>query len=399
MLPKPFAAAKPVLEQIEKHNYRAYFVGGCVRDLLLDRALGDIDIATSAPPETIQKIFPKVIPVGIEHGTVIVRHEGESYEVTTFRLDGDYSDKRHPDTVQFINEIDKDLERRDFTINALAMDLDGDIIDLFGGRADIEKKVIQTVGDGYKRFTEDALRIIRALRFTSQLGFTIHPKTLEDMRALRGEIESLAVERITNEFTKLFAGVHVNRAIEYLKELKIGNYLPVFHKHTDLMDAIPSTLLPLCSFGEVISLFHLIKPEVSIEVWVRQWKVSNKIKMEAQQLLRAYERYHKNGLDLMLVYQLDPGYYDGFVRLVNVMHPKSLTTDEMASVAGKLEIRSRTELAINGHDLIEMYPERKKGPWLHRLIQQIEAEVAAGNVKNNLKDIKDWIKWNPHAID
>src|SRR4051812_28250902 len=110
MLPAAFLMAKPVLEHIEKHNHRAYFVGGCVRDFLLNRPLGDIDIATSASPEYLQQIFPKVIPVGIEHGTVIVRHGKESYEVTTFRIDGDYSDKRHPDTVQFIDKIDKDLE-------------------------------------------------------------------------------------------------------------------------------------------------------------------------------------------------------------------------------------------------------------------------------------------------
>ena len=131
MLPEAFLQAIPVLEHIEKHQHKAYFVGGCVRDYLLKRPIGDIDIATSASPSFIQKIFPKVIPVGIEHGTVIVRHNHESFEVTTFRIDGDYTDKRHPDSVVFIDNIDKDLERRDFTINALAMDLNGNMIDLF----------------------------------------------------------------------------------------------------------------------------------------------------------------------------------------------------------------------------------------------------------------------------
>lgn len=130
MLTERFIKAKPILEKLEKHRFEAYFVGGCVRDLLLNRSIKDIDIATSATPEEVQKLFPKVIPVGIEHGTVIVRHEHESYEVTTFRLDGDYSDSRHPDSVEFIKKIDKDLERRDFTINALAMDKTGEIIDL-----------------------------------------------------------------------------------------------------------------------------------------------------------------------------------------------------------------------------------------------------------------------------
>src|SRR5699024_9403305 len=133
MLKQSFNDGKKVIKEIEKHHHKAYFVGGCVRDFLLNRSIGDIDIATSALPDQIQQIFPQVIPVGIEHGTVIVRYNHVSYEVTTFRLDGKYTDQRRPDSVQFIDRINEDLERRDFTINALAMDLNGNITDLFDG--------------------------------------------------------------------------------------------------------------------------------------------------------------------------------------------------------------------------------------------------------------------------
>src|SRR5699024_609682 len=143
-----FIDGKKVIIEIENNGHSAYFVGGCVRDLLLNRPIGDIDIATSALPEQIQAIFPQVIPVGIEHGTVIVRYNHVSYEVTTFRLDGEYSDQRHPDSVQFIDRIDEDLERRDFTINALAMDKKGKIIDLFAGKKDLARRMIRTVGNG-----------------------------------------------------------------------------------------------------------------------------------------------------------------------------------------------------------------------------------------------------------
>src|SRR5699024_6912806 len=130
MLTKSFMAGIEIIEILESHQHQAFFVGGCVRDLLLERPIGDIDIATSASPDKVQQIFNKVIPVGLEHGTVIVRHDHQSFEVTTFRVDGKYTDQRHPDEVEFINTIDKDLERRDFTINALAMDKEGKIVDL-----------------------------------------------------------------------------------------------------------------------------------------------------------------------------------------------------------------------------------------------------------------------------
>src|SRR5699024_3914466 len=154
------------------------------------RPIGDIDIATSALPEQIQAIFPQVIPVGIEHGTVIVRYNHVSYEVTTFRLDGEYSDQRHPDSVQFIDRIDEDLERRDFTINALAMNKKGQIIDLFAGKKDLARKMIRTVGNGYDRFNEDPLRIIRAFRFSSQLGFSIEKETLKAIHQVKDQIET-----------------------------------------------------------------------------------------------------------------------------------------------------------------------------------------------------------------
>src|SRR5690625_1102682 len=134
MLTKSFLAGIEIIEKLESHHHQAFFVGGCVRDLLLDRPIGDIDIATSASPEKVQQIFNKVIPVDIEHGTVIVRHDHLSFEGSNLRVDGKYTDQRHPDEVEFINTIDKDLERRDFTINALAMDKEGKIVDLFDGK-------------------------------------------------------------------------------------------------------------------------------------------------------------------------------------------------------------------------------------------------------------------------
>src|SRR5699024_6516541 len=199
----------------------------------------DIDITTSATPAEVQQLFSKVIPVGIEHGTVLVRHHLESYEVTTFRVDGDYSDNRRPDAVEFIRDIEQDLQRRDFTINALAMDKHGNMTDLFNGQQDIERKSIQTVGDGMQRFKEDALRIIRALRFSSQLGFQIESSTLKNMNECKKDIEHLSVERITNEMEKFFSGEYIQNGLDYLSQTEIYLNLPVFKDEPSLFGKLP----------------------------------------------------------------------------------------------------------------------------------------------------------------
>jgi len=399
MLSEPFEKARPILEKLEKHNHQAFFVGGCVRDLLLKRPIGDIDITTSAPPTLVQQLFEKVIPVGLEHGTVIVIHKEEPYEVTTFRLDGTYSDQRHPDTVTFVNQIDKDLERRDFTINALAMDLSANIIDLFGGRRDLELKLIKTVGNGYERFKEDSLRIIRALRFSSQLGFKIDYQTLIHMKEVSDDISSLAVERITKEFGKLFAGEYPQVGLKYLKETEVYKYLPIFKENADLIFKIPSTIRSMATFGEVMALFHLIYPSISVNQWAKNYKCSNEMKNEANAIVKAYSHYTNKGMDEWLVYKLDEKYYKGFTNILSILHPDESHQNKMEDIHQKLPIQSRSELCINGKDLIEWFPTISKGPWIEETIVKIEKETVYGNIINSKNEVKDWIKLNPSEVD
>jgi tRNA nucleotidyltransferase (CCA-adding enzyme) len=174
---QPFAKALYIIKQLKAHGHEAYFVGGAVRDFLLRRPIGDVDIATSALPEEVMRIFPKTIGVGVEHGTVMVLHEGTPYEVTTFRTEGKYEDYRRPESVTFVRSLHEDLKRRDFTMNAIAMNEHGQMIDPFAGQEAIKRKMIQTVGDAKARFSEDALRMMRALRFVSQLGFYLSEET------------------------------------------------------------------------------------------------------------------------------------------------------------------------------------------------------------------------------
>lgn len=196
-----------ILSRLEAAGHSAYAVGGCVRDLLRGGEPHDVDIATSARPEEVMALFaPRAIPTGLQHGTVTVRENHQSFEVTTFRADGPYSDGRRPDSVAFSDNLHEDLRRRDFTVNAMAMDLRGDLHDPYGGREDLERKVIRCVGDAEKRFGEDALRIMRALRFASTLGFTIEGDTARAMTACAPRLQMIAAERIHEEMTKLLCG-------------------------------------------------------------------------------------------------------------------------------------------------------------------------------------------------
>ncbi len=198
----PPAAAK-ILQTLHEAGYEAYIVGGCVRDSLLGRSPEDWDITTSASPQQVKKLFRRTIDTGIQHGTVTVMEHGVGYEVTTYRIDGEYEDGRHPKQVSFTSLLSEDLRRRDFTINAMAYSQEEGIIDLFHGMEDLQQGVIRAVGDPAERFTEDALRIMRAVRFAAQLQYDIEPRTREALAAIAPNLKKISAERIQTELTKL----------------------------------------------------------------------------------------------------------------------------------------------------------------------------------------------------
>lgn len=197
-----------IIDELMRHGYEAYAVGGCVRDTLLGRTPGDWDITTSAAPEEVKRIFKRTIDTGIEHGTVTVMLEKCGYEVTTYRIDGEYEDGRHPKSVEFTTKLAEDLKRRDFTINAMAYNDQTGLVDLFDGMGDLERGIIRCVGEAEERFTEDALRMLRAVRFAAQLGFSIESKTMEAIRALAFGLSKISRERIQAELTKLLISPH-----------------------------------------------------------------------------------------------------------------------------------------------------------------------------------------------
>ena len=194
---------KAILHTLQEAGYEAYAVGGCIRDSLLGRRPDDWDITTSAKPQETKALFGKTIDTGIQHGTVTVMRHGRGYEVTTYRVDGEYEDGRHPKEVTFTASLKEDLRRRDFTVNAMAYNEKDGLVDLFGGRQDLEQKIIRCVGEANERFEEDALRIMRAVRFSAQLGFSIEERTKEAIRGHAGRLRQVSAERIQVELTKL----------------------------------------------------------------------------------------------------------------------------------------------------------------------------------------------------
>lgn len=204
-----------ILAGLAAGGYTAYIVGGCVRDALLGRTPHDWDICTSARPQQVASCFPelRVVPTGIRHGTVTVLRAGAAYEVTTYRVDGPYSDGRRPDTVRFVDQLPQDLARRDFTINAMAADPDGRVVDLYGGRSDLAAGLVRCVGNPDTRFAEDALRMLRAARFASQCGFAVEEQTAQSIHHNRALLSQVAAERIRAELERLLLGTGVERAL------------------------------------------------------------------------------------------------------------------------------------------------------------------------------------------
>lgn len=203
----PPGAAK-ILRVLEDHGYEAYVVGGCVRDSLLGRDPHDWDITTSALPMQVKALFRRTIDTGLKHGTVTILEGGEPFEVTTYRVDGEYLDGRHPSEVTFTASLKEDLQRRDFTINAMAYSEKKGLQDFFGGYPDLEKGLIRAVGDPMKRFGEDALRIMRAVRFAAQLGYEIEEETVQAMKVLAPTLSKISAERIAAELEKLLVSPH-----------------------------------------------------------------------------------------------------------------------------------------------------------------------------------------------
>ena len=335
-----------ILRRLNEHGYEAYAVGGCVRDQLLGRTPDDWDLTTSARPEQVMELFaPHCIPTGLQHGTVTVRQDHRSFEVTTFRTDGVYSDHRHPDEVHFSDRLEEDLKRRDFTVGAMAMDAQGRIVDLFGGREDLKNGVIRCVGEADRRFDEDALRIMRALRFMSVLGFSIAPDTADAIRRGREKLRHIAVERICVEMTKLLCGADAARVLLEFPEV-IGVFLP--------------EMLPAVGF-EQRNRHHCY------DVWEHTVRAVEAVPTEP--VLRWAMLFHDLGKPHCFTLDEDGvGHFYGHGKI-----SRTLAAEAMSRLKFDNDSRSRIELLVDWHD--RMIPCTRKG--LRRALNKLGADGVA----------------------
>lgn len=370
-----FKDAINILKTFNKNGFEAYFVGGCVRDFLLDKDFSDIDITTNALPEQVKNIFPKSIDTGIQHGTVTILVNGESYEVTTFRKEDEYVNHRAPDKVEFVSDLKEDLDRRDFTINAMALDYKGKLFDFHNGEADLKNKIIKTVNDPNERFFEDALRMLRAFRFSSRLGFDIDSNTLVAIKRNAKLIEYVSIERIVNEFRKLLEGKGNINSMQLMLNSMLNSYIP-FLKDIEVIEDFSE--YTFCQ-----SLYILLKMNNISFDDLKSLKLSNKE-------LKQIKEYEKINTDFKNDIQLELILYKYNIEDVRFICSYFKYEDESEIEKIKLPITSFNDIDIESEEIIA-FINRKPGPWIKEIIVLLEYEILLNGLVNNKKNILDFL--------
>jgi len=393
--PQQVRLSAEILRTLEQAGHTACWVGGCVRDELIGRPVNDMDIATSARPEEVAELFARTVPTGIEHGTMTVVMEKIPFEVTTFRTETDYKDFRRPEEVTFVRSLDEDLRRRDFTMNAIARLSDGSFIDPYDGRMDLEQGVIRCVGDARERFREDALRMLRGVRFASVFDFELESKTWEALIELRGNMKHIAAERIRAELEKMVSGPRPADGVRLLARSGLLAHAKI-RLTPEMLGAVKLEALDaLRGKPEELRWAALLDglgiPGEEAEQVLKSWTFSGSFAKSVSALLRIDERMgearQKGEQRAKLV----------FVRCVLdfgrapvgnwISYRCSMADDRPASLEGEtlwlkeIPVESVRELALGGHDVVA-HLDRKPGSWLGLLIRRLLEEVALGHVPN-----------------
>lgn len=424
-----------ILERLEDAGFEAFVVGGCVRDHMMGLAPHDFDITTSALPDEVERVFSfcRVVETGLKHGTVTVLYKGSQAEITTYRADGEYSDGRHPDSVYFTKNIEDDLSRRDFTMNGIAFSPKRGFVDPFGGQNDIKAGIIRCIGEPEKRFGEDALRILRALRFSSVLGFEIEENTANAARNLRGTLAKVSKERIFSELTTLLCGKDVRRVMMEFPEI-FSEIIPplevmigyeqhcIFHNSTvyehtaravENAPAEPALRLamlfhdmgkPLCKTEGEDGAWHFYghaeQSAILAEELLRDFRSSNELRERVVAIVKYHDyplelsRKHirkfisKVGIDrfrdIMYAHMADDGAKADFCRSRIEIARQSLEIGE--EIAAEQSCLTVKDLAISGRDLKAiMEPSPQMGKVLGQLLSEVLDETLP-NKKDALLD-------------
>ena len=379
---KKLNEAKSILNKLINAGYEAYFVGGCVRDTLMNNEINDVDITTDATPDEIEKVFDHTLHIGKKFGTVIVIDNDEQYEITTFRTENDLLDGRHPSEVKFVKNLHEDLSRRDFTMNAIAMNVNGELIDPFNGQNDIEKGVIKTVGDAKRRFNEDYLRMLRALRFVAKYNFVLDQNAYNALVEDFILVNSISKERIINELTKLLNLQHVGNAMQLLNQLSQSNKqllnLNLSHIEINRPISIELFLAILLQF-QTVNLVEL--------------KLSNKQKtkiIEYDQIIKELSNCEDFMMFKYIIYQFDINLIKEVLNYADLLKHNSIhivkcNINRVDSIYNRLTIHSSKDLCISGRDLVQ-YHNQKAGPWVGKMLKYIEKLVVTNQINNNIDD-------------
>lgn len=426
-LPAMAAGGEQVLQKLNDHGYDAFFVGGCVRDELMHRTVTDMDITTSATPDQVIALFPDSIPTGLQHGTVTVRSGGYHYEVTTFRTESGYEDFRRPTEVHFVDRVEDDLKRRDFTMNAIARNVKGDLLDPFHGREDIKQGIVKCVGIAEERFEEDALRIMRGVRFASVFNFELEADTWSGMLRQRDKLAYIAMERVRTEMDKMMAGPFPSKGVKLLMDSRITEYVkaPIYfasmdRKCTTYLDRLPQhavyryeMLLLLLQFG----------PSDANSL-LREWTFSGETRDRITNMLAFHEQigclFEKLTLPMEqaekteLFTLLRAEWISLVLRFGReaaqdwMMMNRELAVEAtiFSPVYGELcllllqkaddwtkemKVYHVKDLSLGGADLMSV-TGRKGGPWLGQTMKTLLREVALGHIPNDHDHLIDAAK-------
>ena len=383
-MPSEFIDALPILETIEKAGYEAYFVGGSVRDTMLSKPIHDVDIATSAYPEEIKKIFKRTVDTGIEHGTVMILDHGTGYETTTFRTESTYTDFRRPDEVKFVRSLDEDLKRRDFTVNALALTKDGEVIDLFGGVQDMSAQVLRAVGKPEERFHEDALRMMRAVRFAAQLDFKIDDATQKAIAENAPLLANIAVERTNVEFTKLMQGTSASYGLIEMIKSGLVNFMPGL-ANTDQDLAAYAELLQNAQPTDDNQAWSLLSFELGLSPkdtgeFLKLWKQPNDMIQTAKAVIALMNKLRLGDVSDWDLYQTQDAITTALatIRLSEV----TANVEDLSVRYQALPIKHKKELAINGGELMKSL-HLTPGPLFGKILADLEHLVVIGEQVND----------------
>lgn len=406
--PEMAEASRIVVSRLVERGYEAYWVGGCIRDELLNRPVHDMDITTSALPEEVMSLFARCIPTGLQHGTITVLQGKLGFEVTTYRTESGYADHRRPEQVIYVKDVKEDLRRRDFTMNAMACGIDGHLIDPFGGAEDLQRRIVRCVGDAEERFEEDALRMLRCVRFASTLSFSVAKNTWRGLLLQRDKLVHIAVERVRAELDKIVEGPHPRRGLAMLSRsglLQRGK-APFPWTGSDLAAAAALS----AGIGELESahlrwalLLHALgRSAVEADELLRAWTFPGATRSAVAGVLRVREAWtaalagvpagDPAGTDklrrrwIAAVLAYGPDAANGWLAVYKALPPVE-PEEPIAFLTlapawmSQMPVNSPSDLAVRGSDLTAAL-DKRPGPWVGDLLQDLLQAVAAGDIPN-----------------